>query len=116
MLLALCSNVMMMDTRYKLFKTFCVSVYVSQLWDFKSKQCDRFYTAWLKCIRKLIRMPYQTHSNLLHLICNDLPVDTHLQITRYCLQAQTIIQNVGEDPDGIKRNTMRSRYLKNFWL
>ena len=79
MLLALFSNVMM-DTSYKLFKTFCISVYGSQLWDFESKQLEGFYTACGKCIMRLLRLPYQTHSCLLHLICNDLPVNAQLQI------------------------------------
>ena len=43
-------------------------------------RCERFDTAWRKCIRTLLSLPYQTHSNLLRLICNDLPVHAQLEI------------------------------------
>jgi hypothetical protein len=69
-----------LDTKYQLFKTFCMSVYGSQLWDFENKQCEKFYTAWRKCIRKLFSLPYRTHSHLLPYIFNDLPVDVQLQL------------------------------------
>ena len=63
---------------YKLFKSFCMSLYGSVLWDFTSKVMDRFYTAWRKSIRYIIRLPYRTHSVLLALIVDDLPVNVQL--------------------------------------
>ena len=69
-----------LNTKYKLFKTFCMSVYGSQLWDFESKACEKFYTAWRKCVRRLLNLPYKTHCSLLHLICDDLSVNVQLYI------------------------------------
>ena len=66
------------DVKYRLFKSYCMSVYGSQLWDFSSHHCERFYTAWRKCVRRLIGVPNTTHRCLLHLICNDTNVDTQL--------------------------------------
>ena len=39
-----------------------------------------FYTTWRKCIRRLLGLPYRTYNNLLHLICNDIPVDGQLYL------------------------------------
>ncbi len=58
------------DIKYSLFKTFCMSVYGCQLWNFEDPYCEHFYTAWRKAIRHLLGLPYQTHCDLLHLICH----------------------------------------------
>ncbi len=55
-----------------------MSVYGCQLWDFSSKVANDFYIAWRKCIRRLVSLPYTTHNRLLHIICNDIPVDLQL--------------------------------------
>ena len=70
------------DTRYKLFKSYCMAVYGSQLWDFASKVTERFYVAWRKCVRRLLKIPHNTHSRYLHIMCNDFPVDLQLH-TRF---------------------------------
>lgn len=64
--------------RYRLFNTFCMSLYGCQLWDFSSKYIKLFYVAWRKSIRRLLDVPYRTHSVLLNLICNDDPIDVKL--------------------------------------
>ena len=56
------------ETKYFLFKFFCMSLFGSVLWDFSSKHVEMFYTTWRKCIRRLLGLPYRTHNNLLHLI------------------------------------------------
>ena len=66
------------DVKYQLFKPLCMSVYGSQLWDFSSRHCEKFYTAWRKSIRTLLDVPYRTHSALLPLLVDDLPVDMQL--------------------------------------
>ena len=66
------------EIKYKLFKTFCMSVYGSSLWDCSSKTVNTFLTAWRKSIRYLLQLPYKCRSIYLPLICNDLPVDVQL--------------------------------------
>ena len=66
------------DLKYFLFKTYCMSVYGSQLWNYDSKYIAKFYVAWRKCCRRLLGLPYKTHSNLVHLICNDVDIDVQL--------------------------------------
>ena len=57
-----------------------MSAYGSVLWDLSSKDCDLFYTAWRKCIRRILGVPYNTHCDLLHLICDDHPIDLQLHL------------------------------------
>ena len=65
-------------TRYSLFKTYCMSLYGCQLWNFSGKDVELFYTAWRKAIRYLWKLPYTCHSVLLHEICNDLTIEYQL--------------------------------------
>ena len=65
-------------TRYSLFKTYCMSLYGCQLWNFSGKDVELFYTAWRKAIRYLWKLPYTCHSGLLHKICNDLDIEYQL--------------------------------------
>ena len=67
------------DVKYRLFKSYCMCLYGSQLWDFSNSSCNRLYTAWRKCIRRLFGIPNTTHNRLLHLICNDVNVQLQLQ-------------------------------------
>ena len=55
-----------------------MSLYGCVLWDLSSPHVDAFYVAWRKCIRRLLRIPYRSHCNLLHLICDDLPPDKQI--------------------------------------
>jgi len=66
------------DVKYRLFKTFCMAMYGSQLWDFSAPQCERFYVAWRKAVRRLCNISPRTHCYLLPLIVGDDPVDVQL--------------------------------------
>ena len=59
------------DLNYFLFKTYCMSVYGSQLWNYDCKHIDKF-------CRCLLGLPYRTHCNLVHLICKDVDIDAQL--------------------------------------
>jgi hypothetical protein len=58
------------DVKYHLFKSICMSVYGSQLWDYSSRVCDQFFTAWRKAVRRLCKLSQRTHNHLLPLIVN----------------------------------------------
>ena len=49
------------DTKYELFKVYCMPLYGSVLWDFSSRYINSFYTTWRKCIRRLFGLPARTH-------------------------------------------------------
>jgi hypothetical protein len=68
------------DIKYELFKTYCMPLYGSQLWNYGSRHIDSFYTAWRKCIRRLLGLPYNTHCNLLPHVCDDSPI--HIQMLK----------------------------------
>jgi hypothetical protein len=68
------------DTKYALYKSFCMSAYGCQLWDFSHKVCEKYYTSWRKCIRRIFSLSPRTHSSLLHLICLDCPIDVQLHM------------------------------------
>jgi hypothetical protein len=63
---------------YFLFKTYCMPLYGSQLFDISSSKMDKFFVAWRKAIRFLFGLPYRTHSKLLHLIVKDMPIDAQI--------------------------------------
>ena len=64
--------------KYQLFKSYCLPLYGSVLWDYSHPSIEKLYLAWRKCIRRLINVPYNTHSGLLSFICNDLPIDIQM--------------------------------------
>ena len=64
--------------KYKLFKSFCMPLYGSVLWDLSSNDILKFYSTWKKGLRRLFNLPYRTHSRYLPLLGNDLPVNLQL--------------------------------------
>ena len=61
--------------KYSLFKTYCMSLYSALLCDYSSKPIKSIFTAWRKAVRRLYRLPYKPHCDLLPLIVNDLPCE-----------------------------------------
>ena len=83
--------------KYQLFKTYCMPLYGSVLWDYSQSSIEQLFVTWRKCVRKLINVPYNTHSAFLPLICNDLPFDcqTHKRVLKfiYCLNKSCNVYN-----------------------
>jgi hypothetical protein len=67
-----------MDGKYTLFTSYCMSLYGSQLWDYSSNECDKFYVAWRKAVRKLFGLPLRTHCILLPEIMSSLPIEVQM--------------------------------------
>ena len=66
------------EIKYSLMKSFCMSLYGSVLWDFDNDYVNRFFVTWRKSVRKLLNLPYQTHSRYLNHLVNDLNIETQL--------------------------------------
>ena len=66
------------NVKYYSFKTFCMNLYGNLFWDLNSEKVTSFYTLWRKCLRKLLDLPYTTHSRYIPLIVNDVPVEAQL--------------------------------------
>jgi endonuclease/exonuclease/phosphatase family metal-dependent hydrolase len=60
--------------KLKLFKSFCSSMFGSELWALDDDSIDIFCVAWRKALRRIFNLPYNTHSYLLPLISNTLPI------------------------------------------
>lgn len=66
------------DVKYRLFNTFCVNLYGTSLWDFTDAKTNKYFVAWRKCVRKLCGLSPMTHSDLLPLILDDLPINVRI--------------------------------------
>ena len=76
------------STKYRLFKAFCLSLYGCVLWDFSNPYVEKFYTAWRKCIRRVLGVPFNTHCSLLSMLCEDVSIDSqlHMRFLRFIRQ------------------------------
>ena len=66
------------DIKYQLFKTFCMPLYGSDLWDFSNADLTLLFSRWRVCVKRLLKISPLCHGNLLHWIVNDIPVDMQL--------------------------------------
>ena len=81
--------------RYKLFKSYCMSLYGCQLWDMQSKSIEQFYVAWRKSVRRILGIPPMTHCILLHSIAEDKCIQEQLcQRFIKCIQSMLKSSNV----------------------
>ncbi len=78
--------------KYQLFRTFCMPLYGCTLWNFTGNNINRFYTAWRKCVRRIIGVPYNTHGRYLHEICEDDPIIVQL-LSRFIKFVKTIVKS-----------------------
>jgi hypothetical protein len=69
-----------LEVTYALFKTHCIPLYGCQLLDLDDGSMSRLFVTWRKCIRTILNLPPRTHSNLLHLICNDVVIETQIYL------------------------------------
>ena len=71
-----------LDTSVKLqlFKSYCCSFYGSELWSLDNIHVDNICVAWRKALRRILQLPYNSHSYLLPILSDTLPIfdDTKL--------------------------------------
>jgi len=60
--------------KLKLFKSYCTSIYVAELWTVDSANIETFCVAWRKALRRILQLPYSSHSYFLPILSNTLPV------------------------------------------
>ena len=62
------------SVRTKLFQTYCNSKHGCELWSLYDNSINDFDVAWRKAVRRVLNIPYDTHSNLIPLLMsNTLP-------------------------------------------
>ena len=64
--------------KYILFKTYCMPLYGSQIWNFSSTSCTRFITNWYKAVRRIFNLPPMCHRRFVYQIAGDMPVEMQL--------------------------------------
>lgn len=67
-------NKLDMIVKLKLFKSYCSSIYGSELWSLNNDTIEVFCVAWRKALRRVLNLPYNTHSYFLPILSNTLPI------------------------------------------
>jgi hypothetical protein len=62
------------SVRFKLFTSYCTSLYGCELWSLTNRRIEDLCVAWRKSLRAVWRLPQCTHKYLLHSISHCLPV------------------------------------------
>ena len=62
------------QSKVKLFKSQCSSLYGSQLWRLDEKQVDELAKTWNICCRRLLRIPSSTRTYVIPHIMNTMPI------------------------------------------
>ena len=80
--------------RGKLFQTYCCSWYGCQTWECNTNLTDLMQTEWNKAVRKIVRLPYETHRNLLPLVISSRSYDDqHVSRVKKFVNSFMISQN-----------------------
>jgi len=48
--------------KLKFLKSYCTSIYVAELWALDRANIETFCVAWRKALRRLLQLPYNSHS------------------------------------------------------
>ena len=94
------SNKFDLPVRTRLFKSYCSSLYGSELWSPIDDVTDEFCVAWRKALRRLLNLPCNSHSYLLPLLTNTLPIFVEIcrRSARFILKclnnASSLVQTV----------------------
>ena len=65
-------------TKLKLLYSFCSSLYGAELWDLSSCDFECINVAWRKALKRIWRLPWQTHTDILYSVCNKWPMEEEL--------------------------------------
>ena len=69
------------SVKNKLFSQYCTSFYGSQIWPlYKSDLRRKICVNWRNALRRIWRIPYNTHCDMLPLLASQSPIDVQL----YC--------------------------------
>ena len=60
--------------KYKLFQSYCMSVYRCELWPLSNVKITDLCIAWRKSLRRVWGLPYNTHCYILPLLSQCLPL------------------------------------------
>lgn len=72
-------------TKYTIFKSYCMSLYGSPLFEMYGHSIENLFVTWRKCVRKLFGISYRTKSALIPLLCDDYGIKAilHRRFVRF---------------------------------
>ena len=62
------------SVKLKLFRAYCSSLYGCEVWELSSSDMESICVAWRKALRRILNLPYNTHSSLIPVITETLPI------------------------------------------
>ena len=83
-----------LSVEIKLFKTYCSSVYGCELWALDNDNVESFCCAWRNAIRRVLNLPNNSHSYLLPMLTDSLPIfdeicKRSMRFIRSCMDAKS---------------------------
>ncbi len=75
-----------------LFRAYCCVLYGSQMWHLCSKEICNLITTWNKTVRRVFKLPFETHKCLLPDIINQNGIRCDLD-TRWCKFIKQVLSN-----------------------
>jgi len=87
------------NTKIRLIKTHCTSLYGAELWDLSNNYIDSICIAWWRGVRKVWHLPNATHSSLLPGISKTMPLidllyRRFLKFVYRCLSSRSFFVNL----------------------
>jgi len=89
------------------FNTFACHFYGSQAWSLNDKYIENFFTTWNKCVRRLWKLPYTTHTEILPHLVSSLHVTDQIYI-----RFQTMLQKMNVSKN-IKLSTIVQMFIND---
>ena len=104
------------DVKYRLVKSYCMAFYGYMLLDLSSKNINKLYVTWRKCIRKFLDIPSQTHSRYVSFIFDDVPIEAqlHKRSVKFLSNIMTSENHVVQLCGKIMSNGSQSSVSKSF--
>ena len=69
-----CLSKLNASVRYKLFQSYCMSIYGCELWSLTNDKIDDLCISWRRSLRRIFGLPYDTHCYILPLLGQYLPL------------------------------------------
>jgi hypothetical protein len=101
--------------KYRLFRSYCMAMYGCELWSLSNDQLNDLCLSWRKSLRRIWRLPHNTHSYLLPTLSRCLPL-----FDEFCLRTLNFINTcISSDSNlvravakyGIQYTASRTRFL-----
>ncbi len=80
------------SVKNKLFTQYCCSMYGAQLWPLWHENTEMLCTQWRNALRRIWKLPYNTHKDLLPLVAKNVPLEISLEL-RFARFYQSLVNS-----------------------